>query len=129
MQEKRVRTKALALAFAVLISGVAVSAQVVPNSITSKPLPTLQQCRADLDAWSKIDPVDDSKSMLTHDDLQEMAIEMSRCGFAVDLKNNAKYTDAFKTIYSCESGRYFDFIRRHNGLWNQFENEDKAGAR
>jgi hypothetical protein len=104
-------------------------AQVVPNPLSSKPMPTLAQCRADLDAWKSIDPLKDSKSTLTHDDLLEMVLEMSRCGFAVDTKNNDKYVDVQKTIQICISSKYYDFISRHRALWEQFEKEDAGGER
>jgi hypothetical protein len=120
--------KFIFLVLAVLV-GTPAFAQVTPNPITSKPMPTLAQCRADLDAWSSIDPSNDSKSTLTHDDLLEMVLEMSRCGFAVDAKNNDKYVQAEKTIQTCIFGRYFDFLRRHPTLWEQFVKEDAAGQR
>jgi Zn-dependent oligopeptidase len=105
-------------------------AQVTPNPITSKPVPTLAQCRADLDAWStSIDPQTDNKSTFTYDDLTEMVLEMSRCGFSVDAKNNDNYVKVEDRIQACIAGRYFDFIRRHPALWDQFTMEDAGGAR
>jgi hypothetical protein len=122
------------LVFVFLISGIEASAQVAPNNITSKPKPTLQQCRADLDAWSKIDPANDGESLLTYDDLLRMAVEMSDCGTLVDPDPRSpggtavKYGKVFDTIYKCISSRDSDFISRH-GLLKQLMKEDKAGAR
>jgi hypothetical protein len=120
--------KSTLLVLSVLV-GSPLFAQVTPNPLSSKPMPTLAQCRADLDAWSSIDPVNDSKSSLTHDDLLDMVLEMSRCGFAVDAKNNDKYLKVEGSIQTCIAGRYFDFIRRHPTLWDQFVKEDASGER
>jgi hypothetical protein len=129
------KTKLLMLVFVFLVSGIEASAQVAPNDITLEPAPTLQQCRADLDAWSKIDSTKDYESHFTYDDLEEMARAMVQCGVGVDSAPRspgvvaAKYYKVFMTINSCITSRYFDFIFRHDELRRQFEKEDKAGAR
>jgi hypothetical protein len=116
-----------ALAFLV---GVSVFAQVTPNSVTSKAMPTLAQCRADSDAWATgINPETDSKSLLTADDLMQMVVETSRCGFSVDMQNRNRYLKVEEQIQACISARYFDFLRRHPALWEQFVREDAAGER
>ncbi len=116
------------IVLAVLV-GTPVFAQVTPG-VTSKPMPTVAQCRADVAAYQITgDPMTDEKSTLTHDDLLDMVLEMSRCSFVVDVQNRDKYDKVEERIQTCIFGRYYDFIRRHPALWEQFVKEDAAGQR
>jgi hypothetical protein len=125
---KTIRLVAL-LVFAVIAWRAVIVAQVVPNPLSSKPLPTLKQCQADREAWTAIAPSSDDKATFTYDDFTEMVLGMSQCDSVVDPDNRSKYAAVMDAIFRSVSGRYFDFLRRHPELWQQFEKEDRAGER
>jgi len=122
--------KFILLVLAALVAAPMFAQEATPNPLTTKPTPTISQCRTDVDAYQTSgDPITDSKSALTHDDLLEMVTEMSRCAVVVDPQNRDKYNKVTERIQTCISGRYYNFIRRHPTLWEQFEKEDAAGGR
>jgi len=117
------------LPFLFVLVAVPTFAQETPDLPGIKPKPTLAQCRADSDAWARIDPMNDSKSNFNHDDLQDMVFEMGRCVYGVDAKNKEKYVQVSTTLQTCIALRYYDFLSRHPEMWKPFEKEDAAGQR
>jgi hypothetical protein len=90
------------------------------------PPPTVDQCRANMDAW--IDQTSpEVMAKLSYREIMKRANEMSACE-KIDPKNVNMY-DTVSSTYDIElAARLADFIQRH-GLIGQFQAEDAAGQR
>jgi hypothetical protein len=113
---------------AVLIAG-PTFAQSSPTTVEHMPpLPTLQQCKADSNAWS-MDTSIESKFQLSSEDLGRMLFAMIRCADEVDATNKSKYLAVGDNLKLCVYVRYYKFVHRHPDMLKKFEEEDAAGAR
>lgn len=93
--------------------------------------PTVEQCHADQRLWSSVmqdeHTFENAVSKLSVQTLKQRSDEMRDC-FAVDSENGHSYF-VLVAAYATElSGRYKNFIDRHN-LMAQFLAEDAAGKR
>ena len=93
--------------------------------------PTVEQCHADQRLWSSVmqdeHTFKDAASRLSVHTLKQRTGEMRDC-FAVDSENSHDYFVVVAAYTTELSGRYKNFIDRHN-LMAQFLVEDAAGKR
>jgi hypothetical protein len=93
--------------------------------------PTVNQCRADREAWLLETYGRGTGPGLQHvslDTLFGWDTEMGVCGLGVDEEQRAAYQNAQARFQIEVSRRRKDFIERH-GLTEQFYKEDAAGER
>lgn len=101
----------------------------LPSLFAQDHAPTVDQCRADQRLWSSGDAnaFKDATSRLSLRALKQRSDEMGDC-FAVDSERSHQYFSLVAAYATELSGRYKDFIDRHN-LMAQFLAEDATGKR
>jgi hypothetical protein len=138
------------LSIVMLIIGMTITMTFVAWSKPQEPSITVEQCRADGDAWKKIsEAAADAQAKIAHagrgDDIRKFDAafhylkrfplseisrrtdEMATCT-QVDRQNQDMYLFVGVFLESEESNRYMNFLLRHN-LWNDFVAEDAQGKR
>jgi len=90
--------------------------------------PTVEQCRADMDAW--FIKYKNGRYPGEFKELNRLSIEMSWCSVESDPDpdNKELYQIVFDSITLEQWWRYLNFLKRHN-LYDQFLAEDAAGKR
>jgi len=94
----------------------------------SQEKPTIEQCRADLNAWKST--TDTERDGLGARELQRRAGEMTSCSDveASDWERRARYLLVSGIYIDAFSARHLKFLIRHQ-LLQQFLDEDAAGQR
>jgi len=92
----------------------------------SGPPPTVDQCRANMDAWTD-QTIPEALAKLSYREVMRRADEMTACE-KIDPKNVNTYNVVSSTYDIEMAARLASFIKRH-GLIGQFQAEDAAGQR